>query len=118
MYHRIQAYFQGIKPVWIDGTFYVLLALFGSIELTFNNDDIYKYVGAVQVFWIKNVLAWMLATVTALKMFRSTTYADHVNEKDAAKALAAGSSKVETTTTNTKVEETKVDTNEKTPNDK
>lgn len=88
MYHRIQAYFAGIKPVWIDGTLYVLLALFGAVELTLNNDDIYKYVTHVSlVYWGKNAVAWTLAVVTAVKMFRSTTYADHVADKEAAKAL-------------------------------
>lgn len=80
MYHRIQAYFAGVKPVFIDGTLYVLLAFFGAVILTFNNDDIYKYVEAHFVFWIKNTSEWMMAVTTAIKMFRSTAYADHLDE--------------------------------------
>lgn len=81
MYHRIQSYFAGVRPVYIDGTLYVLLALFGAMILTFNNDDIYKYVEAHWVFWVKNCAEWMMAVVTALKMFRSTAYADHLDDK-------------------------------------
>lgn len=110
MYHRIQAYFAGIKPVWIDGTLYVLLALFGAVELTLNNDDIYKYVTDVRlVYWGKNIFAWLLAVTTAIKMFRSTSYADHVNDKAVEKALTDGPSTKTITSTESKTNEVKIE---------
>lgn len=86
MYHRIQAYFAGIQPVWIDGTLYVLLALFGAVELTFNGDDIYKYwLNVKAIYWIKHSLGWIIAGITAVKMFRDKSYADHLKSKALAK---------------------------------
>ena len=75
MYHRIQEYFSGISPVWIDGTLYVLLALFGAIELTFNSEDIYKYFNYVTaIYWIKHTVGWLIALITAIKMFRDKSF--------------------------------------------
>lgn len=95
--HRIQAYFAGVKPVYIDGTLYVILALFGAVLITFNNDDVYKYVDARWVYWIKNGSEWIVAVTTAIKMFRSTAYADHLDDK----ALAASDVKSQVTQTTT-----------------
>lgn len=82
MLHRIQTYFAGVKPVYIDGALYVALAFLGAIMITFNNDDVYKYVPYPRiVFWIKSVDEWLIATLTALKMFRSTAYAEHLANK-------------------------------------
>lgn len=83
MYHRIQAYFAGVKPVWVNGTLYVLLALFGAMELTFNSDEVYKYFPYPHYVWtIKQLLAWSVAIVTALKMFMDKSFADHEKEKE------------------------------------
>lgn len=82
MFHRIQRYFSDIKPVWIDGSLYVALAFLGAIMITFNNDDVYKYFPyPVAVFWVKSIDEWTIAALTAIKMFRSTAYADHLDNK-------------------------------------
>lgn len=92
MLRRIQTYFSGIKPVFIDGGLYVMLAFLGAILITFSNDDIYKYsplssykAWPTFVHWTKSTDEWMIAVFTALKMFRSTAYADHLNDKQMAK---------------------------------
>lgn len=92
MLHRIQIYFAGVKPVFIDGGLYVMLAFLGAILITFSNDDIYKYspmsnyrAWPTFVHWTKSIDEWMIAVFTALKMFRSTAYADHLNDKQMAK---------------------------------
>lgn len=71
-----------LKPVVIDGLLYVCIALFLAMEATFSSDDVYKYVNAHFIFWAKALVGWMGAAAGALKMFRSTTYSDHLaNEK-------------------------------------
>lgn len=97
MYHRIQAYFADISPIWVDGSLKVLTALFGAVLLTFNNDDIYKYVGAYTVFWIKNLIEWLMTSTVALTLYRSTGYSDHLDAKEAAKNKVSGT--VQTTQT-------------------
>lgn len=106
MYHRIQAYFAGVKPVWVDGTIYVLLALSAAVGLTFNNDDIYKYVTSVKfVFWTKNMNVWIGATLLAMKMFRSTSYSDHLESK----VLTDGNTKATITSIESISNETKIE---------
>lgn len=83
----IQWSINGITPTQLDGTLYVLIAVFGAIQTFFSSDDAYKYVNPYILFWIKGASGFALAGVSALKMFRSTAYADQV-KKDAA-ALAS-----------------------------
>jgi hypothetical protein len=73
--------FNKLKPVHVDGFLYVCIALFGSVQggLT---DDAYKYLNPYTIFWIKYVATVLLACAGALKMFRSTTYSDHLNNGD------------------------------------
>lgn len=71
----------GLKPVHIDGTLYVLIGMFGAINTVFTTDDAYKYVNAYCIFWIKAAVDIALAGVGSLKMFRSTTYAEHLAGK-------------------------------------
>lgn len=108
MLAKIQKYFINIKPVYIDGSLYVLIALFGAMEATFNNDEVYKYVNVYVIFWMKQIIIWSLAIVGALKMFRSTSYSDHVDSVAANKALTDGNSKQTVQVTETKTNETKI----------
>jgi hypothetical protein len=89
-----------VKPVILDGFLYVLIALFTAMEATFSNDDSFKYVNPFLLFWAKTVFEWALAACVALKMFRSTSYADHLQAKsDAANANTQTKTVVETATT-------------------
>lgn len=70
-----------LKPVHIDGALYVLIALFGAVSGIFSSDDAYKYVNPYVIFWLKAAVEIALAGVGSLKMFRSTSYAEHVAGK-------------------------------------
>lgn len=73
-----------MKPVTLDGLLYVLIATFGFIEVYFSNDDAYKYADATTLFWLKALVGTAAAAVSALKMYRSTSYSDHLkNQADA-----------------------------------
>ena len=78
---KIQKYFENVKPVTVDGSLYVLIALFGAMSATFSSDDSYKYVNAYFKFWAQHIILWALAAVSALKMFRSTSYSEHLDKK-------------------------------------
>jgi hypothetical protein len=82
----------GITPAQLDGTLYVLIAVFGVTQSVFSADDAYKYVNPYLIFWIKSVTAIIGAGVGALKMFRSTTYAEYM-KSEADKAAKAESEK-------------------------
>lgn len=78
---RIQKYLAGVKPVFLDGLLYILIAAFGTMSTIFSGEEAYKYVNPFLLFWIKAVCGILLACVSALKMFRSRSYADHADDK-------------------------------------
>jgi len=77
MIKAIQTYFAGIAPAYIDGALYVMIAVFGAIMTAFSSDESAKYVDPVWLFWIRTITGVASAGLLALKMFRSTTFADH-----------------------------------------
>ena len=79
---RLQNYFTNIRPVTVDGALYVLIALFGFMQSTMASEEAYKYASPHVLYWSKFVVGSMLATVSALKMFRSTSYSDHLAGKE------------------------------------
>lgn len=70
----------GITPIQLDGTLYILIASFGFVQGFFSSDEAYKYVHPAVLFWMKAFTGVALAAVGALKMFRSTSYADHMKD--------------------------------------
>lgn len=78
----------GVTPIQLDGTLYMLIAAFGSIQTFFSSDEAYKYVDPYVLFWIKALTGTLLAVVGALKMFRSTSYAEHMTDAKTGKAAA------------------------------
>lgn len=75
------------KPVTVDGFLWVCIALFASMQSMLTNDDAYKYVNATLLFWLKFICASAGAAAGALKAFRSTTYAKHLEENPTPKDL-------------------------------
>jgi hypothetical protein len=69
-----------LRPVHVDGTLYVCIAVFLAIQSYFCSEDAYKYVNAYAIFWVKGICAVIGAGAGALKMFRSTSYSDSVNQ--------------------------------------
>lgn len=70
-----------LKPVHLDGLLYILIAVFGAMQLTLTSDDVYKYCNPYFVFYAKSIVGICAAAVGALKMFRSNSYADHQKEQ-------------------------------------
>lgn len=68
------------KPVTVDGFLWVSIALFGCMQSMLSTDEAYKYVDARVLWWMKVSCACSGASAGALKMFRSTTYAKHMEE--------------------------------------
>ena len=81
MIHRLQEYFASVSPTFIDGLLYVMIAVFGAGVASFTSEEAYKYINPYVLYWLTETSKWGLAAVTALKMFRSTSYAEHQEKK-------------------------------------
>lgn len=65
-----------MRGAFIDGLTYVGIALLGYVIGQLSSDDAAKYVDAQFLFWLKMGVGSSSAGLIALKMFRSTSYAD------------------------------------------
>lgn len=72
-----------IPAVFIDGTLYVSIALLMYLTTQFGSDEAAKYVEARTLWYITTSLGAIGTAAGALKMFRSTSYSDHLNQKKA-----------------------------------
>ena len=66
-----------LKSVHLDGLLYVLIAVFGAMQLTLTSDEVYKYANPYFIFYAKAVVGCGAAAVGALKMFRSNSFSEH-----------------------------------------
>lgn len=78
---KIQTYLEKVKAVTVDGALYVLIAIFGSLVTITTSDDAYKYWNPYVLYFTKCITEIALAAVGALKMFRSTSYSKHIEQK-------------------------------------
>lgn len=69
-----------LRAVHIDGTLYVCIAAFTFIQAFFTSDESYKYMSPTFLYWIKFSVGLIGAVAAALKMYRSTAYADSLKE--------------------------------------
>lgn len=67
-----------IPAAYIDGFLYFCIAVFGAILAELVTDDSYKYWNPFLLYYTKVVCKIGLQGATALKMFRSTSYGDHL----------------------------------------
>ena len=72
-----------LKPVQVDGTLYICIACFVFIQSYFTSDESYKYVSPYFLFWMKFVVGLLGTIAGALKMFRSTSYAESLRGPNA-----------------------------------
>jgi hypothetical protein len=86
MIRKLADYFAGVPPAFIDGALYVAIAFFGAWAAGLGNDEAAKYVQDETLFWARNSCGSITAALLALKMYRSTAYAEHVREKNGAPA--------------------------------
>jgi hypothetical protein len=70
-----------MSPVFIDGATYVAIALFAALAAEFGTDEAAKYISPMALFWIRLACGTISASLLALKMFRSTAFAEAVAEK-------------------------------------
>lgn len=82
MIRRLSNYFGQVPPVFLDGLLYMLIAVFGAVQGYLSLDDSAKWVDPQILFWLKGVVIVCLTSVTAIKMFRSTAFAEHQRKKN------------------------------------
>jgi len=69
-----------LKPVHIDGVLYGLIALCGYLAGALGGDSAAALFTSMSLWLLQTLNGCILATATALKMFRSTTYAKHQDD--------------------------------------
>lgn len=79
----LSRYFSSIPGVFIDGAIYAAIAFYGALAVAFGSDEARIFIKPIALFWLKTVCATKSATLLAIKMYRSTGFADHQqNKKD------------------------------------
>lgn len=94
-----------MKPVTFDGWIYVIIAMCGAMEASFTSDEAAHYINPVLLFILKSSIAWVGAGSLALKMYRSTAFADYKTAKNGSyqqvpKPISTGNTEILTKTTN------------------
>jgi len=73
-----------MKSAFVDGALYVAIAFFGAWAAGLGNDEAAKYVADETLFWARTSCGSIGAALLALKMFRSTAFAEHIANGKAA----------------------------------
>lgn len=74
-------YFSQIPSVFIDGGIYVCISVLTFLSMQFGSDEAAKYISATTLFWLKLIIGGSSAGFLAIKMFRSTQFAEHQQAK-------------------------------------
>ncbi len=77
----LQKYFGSVSPMWTDGLLYVCIALFGAATAAFGSDEAAKYIEPEALFWLRTSCGIISAGLLSLKMFRSTSFSEHLEAK-------------------------------------
>lgn len=83
MIRRMSNYFSTVPSAFIDGFVYCILAVVPPTIAWLMSDQTAKYVSPFWIWLVVGVLTIFNALILAIKMFRSTAFADHKNEKKA-----------------------------------
>lgn len=83
MIRALANYLAGVPPVFLDGLLYALVVIFSFLQAQFGSDDAAKYISPMVLFWIKTIVGTLGAAALAIKLFRSTTFAEHQANKKA-----------------------------------
>lgn len=81
MIKGLATYLSTVPSVFIDGLTYVAIAFFGAWGVAFSSDEAAKFLDAFLLFWLKAACASLSGSLLALKMYRSTQFADHQQAK-------------------------------------
>jgi hypothetical protein len=71
-----------VRPVFMDGTLYVCIAVLVFWQMIFGGDEAAKYITPRLLFFLKFLIGSLAVGCNALKSFRSTAFADHRKEKE------------------------------------
>lgn len=82
MIQRLFNYFGQVPPVFLDGFLYTLIAVFGALQGHLSLDDAAKWISPQILFWLKGIVVVCLTSVTSIKMYRSTSFAEHRAKKN------------------------------------
>lgn len=72
---------QAHSAMKIDGGTYVAIAFFGALQTAFGSDEAAKWIAAETLFWCRTICGATWQALLALKLFRSTSYANHLDAK-------------------------------------
>lgn len=78
---KAQDYMMAIRPVTIDGLIVTFLGGFIYSQSYLASEEAFKYVEPYLLFWFKYGFGLGAAVLIALKSFRSTEYANHLQQK-------------------------------------
>lgn len=81
MIKRISNYFAGVSPAFLDGCIYVMLAVTSANGVMLSSDNAAKYISSEVLFYTMWANSIIDAALLALKLFRSTAFADHKQEQ-------------------------------------
>lgn len=73
--------FGKLPAVYLDGWLYVLIAFFGAWAACLSSDEAAKWIADWLLFWLRSSCSCISASLLALKMYRSTSFAEHQAEK-------------------------------------
>ena len=79
---RFLKVFLSIPSVVIDGTIVFMVAVLTAQSLYLTNDDAYKYIPALPLYWLKFAVGSSTAGLVALQSFRNKVFAEHVAKKE------------------------------------
>lgn len=77
MIKALQKYLYSLPPVFIDGILYAMIAWFTFNQSYLGGDEAAKWIEPETKFWINWVIGSGATVFAAIKMFRSTTFAEH-----------------------------------------
>ena len=66
-----------IPGAYIDCALYLAITLFGALSEILDSEDAKGYIPTSYLFWSKSFCAVAWKVALALKLFRSTAFADH-----------------------------------------
>ncbi len=77
LFYSLYSSFKGIPPVFIDGLIAISIIFLVFWQDVFGGDEAAKYISAIWIFWLKNLVGSVAVTLVGLQSFRSLSYGNH-----------------------------------------
>lgn len=74
--------------VFIDGALYTLIAMIIPIQAMLSTDEAAKYLSPQFLWWMRIAVGGIAGGLGGLKMFRSSSYADHLHKANGNPTIA------------------------------